>query len=82
MQKLGFQLFNTESKRKQAATPHLRDRPNRRLSYPSILTSLFKTLVSSLVLLNLVAIAFGSVVTICLHMSWVKDQSHLKECCT
>ena len=82
MQKLGFQLFNTESKRKQAATPHLRDRPNTTLPYPSILTSLFKTLVSSLVSLNPVAIAFGSVATICLHMSWVKDWSHLKECCT
>ena len=55
MQKLGFELHEIEFLTKQATLPPLGDR-----SYRSISSSLPKTVLPSLVSLNPIAVAFGS----------------------
>ena len=44
MQKIGFRLYEIEFLTKQAAPPPLRDQSDRTRSYPSISSSLLKTL--------------------------------------
>ena len=60
MQKLGFRLYEIEFLTKQATPPPLRDRSDITRSYPFISSSLLKTALSSLVLLNPITVAFFS----------------------
>ena len=60
MQKLGFQLYELEFLTKQATPPPLRDWSDLTRSYPSISGSLLKTVLSSLVSLNPITVAFVS----------------------
>ena len=60
MQKLGFRLYEIEFLTKQATPPPLRDRSDLTRSYPSISSSLLKTVLSSLVSLNPITVAFVS----------------------
>ena len=47
MQKLGFQLYEIEFLTKQATPPLLRDRSDLTMSYPSISSSVLKSVLSS-----------------------------------
>ena len=60
MQKLGFRLYEIEFLTKQATPPPLRDRSDLTRSYPSISSSLLKTVSSSLVSLNPITVTFVS----------------------
>ena len=60
MQKFGFQLYGAKVLTKQATPPPHGDRSNFTRSYPSISSSLPKTVLSSLVLLYPITIAFVS----------------------
>ena len=61
MQKLGFRLYEIEFLTKQATLPPLRNRSDlTRSSYPYISSSLLKTVLSSLVSLNPITVAFVS----------------------
>ena len=60
MQKLGFQLHEIELLTKQATPPPLRDSSDLTRSYPSISSSLLKTVLSSLVSPNPITVAFVS----------------------
>ena len=57
MQKLGFRLYEIQFLTKQATTPPLRDRSNLTRSYPSISSSLLKTVLASLVSLYPITVA-------------------------
>ena len=60
MQKLGFQFYEIQFLTKQATPPPLRDWSDLTRSYPSISSLLLKTVLSSLVSLNPITVAFGS----------------------
>ena len=60
MQKLGFRLYEIQFLTKQATPPPLRDRSNLTRSYPSISSSLLRTVLSSLVSLYPITVAFVS----------------------
>ena len=60
MQKLGFQLYEIEFLTKQDTPPPLRDRSDLARSYPSISSSMLKTVLSNLVSLNPITVAFIS----------------------
>ena len=57
MKKLDFRLYEKEFFTKQASPPPLRDFSNRTMSQPFISSSLLKTVLSSLVLLNPITLA-------------------------
>ena len=59
-QKLGFRLNELEFLTKQATPPPLRGRSDLTRSYPSISRLLLKTVLSSLVSLNPITVAFVS----------------------
>ena len=59
MQKLRFVLYEIRFLTKQAK-PHLRDPLDLTISFPSISSSLLKTVLSSLVSLNPITVAFVS----------------------
>ena len=63
MQKLGLQLYEIEFLIKQATPPPLRDWSDLTRSYPSISSSLLKTVLSSVVSLNPITVAFVSLAT-------------------
>ena len=60
MQKLGFRLYEIEFLTKQAIPPLFRDRSDLIRSYPSISSSLLKSVLPSLVSLNPIIVAFVS----------------------
>ena len=60
MQKLVFRLYEIEFLTKQATPPPLWDHQGLTRSYPSISSSLLKTVLSSLVSLNPITAAFVS----------------------
>ena len=60
MQKLGFRLYEIEFLTKQATPLSLQDWSDITGSYPSISISLLKTVLSSLVSLNPIIVAFVS----------------------
>ena len=62
VQKLGFRLYELEFLTKQA-TPPIQDRSDLTSSYPSISSSLLRTMLLSLVSVNPTAVAFASLST-------------------
>ena len=58
MQKLSFRLNEKEFLSKQATPPPFRHQPNITGSYPSISSSLLKTVLSSLFSVNPITVAF------------------------
>ena len=60
MQKLGFQLYEIEFLTKQVTPPPNQDRSDLARSYPSISSSMLKTVLSSLVSLNPIIAGFVS----------------------
>ena len=60
MQKLRFRLYEIDFLAKQATPPPPRDRSDLTMSYPSISSSLLKTVLSNLVSLNPITVAFVS----------------------
>ena len=80
MQKLGFRLYEIQFLTKQATPPPLRDRSNLTRSYPSISSSLLRTVLSSLVSLYPITVAFVSQQYSVFHQSQTGCYLYSNEC--